>query len=157
MNTSQKIAMPTWQKSISAFLLVSLMFTGSVGTLSKVSAQPSSAKETKFNPATLIKDELYFGRSQPGGGIVSEEQWQEFLNTEVTPRFSDGLTVIDAYGQFLNSSGSIDREDTKVLILIYPSSQNKEKAVQEIINLYKSFFQQESVLRVTSVPARVSF
>lgn len=91
------------------------------------------------------------------GGRISEEQWQEFLNTEVTPRFSDGLTVIDAYGQFLNSSGSIDREDTKILILIYPSNQNKEKAVQEIINLYKSFFQQESVLRVTSVPARVSF
>lgn len=65
MNPIQKIAMPTWRKSLGAFLLVSLMFTGgSVGTLSKVSAQPSSAKETKFNPETLIKDELYFGRYQ---------------------------------------------------------------------------------------------
>ena len=79
------------------------------------------------------------------------------LHPEVTPRFSDGLTVIDAYGQFLNSSVSIDREDTKILILIYPSNQNKEKAIEEIINLYKSSFQQESVLRVTSIPARVSF
>ena len=33
----------------------------------------------------------------------------------------------------------------------------KRRAIEEIINLYKTQFQQESVLRVTSVPVRVGF
>lgn len=145
-------------RKIATIFVFSLLFTGSVDSLTAVSAQtPKPPVATVNKKLTQLREELYFGRSQPGGRVVSEEQWQEFLDTQITPRFPDGLTVIDAYGQFLNSSGNIIAEQTKVLILIYPNSQDKEKAIQEIINLYKAQFQQESVLRVTNVPARVNF
>ena len=90
-------------------------------------------------------------------GIISEAEFQKFLDTEITPRFPDGLTVIDANGQFRNRAGIIIKEPTKILVLIYPNSPEKKQAIQNIINLYKSQFQQESVLRVTSTPVLVKF
>jgi len=150
------ITLLTRRKILSAFFLAGLLLPGSVSYIHQVSAQTSAA-ETISNREAYVRDELYFGRSQPGGGEVTEEQWQKFVDTEVTPRFPDGLTVIDAYGQFLNSAGIFAREDSKVLILLYVSTPERERSIQEIIDAYKSRFQQESVLRVTDVPARVSF
>jgi hypothetical protein len=149
------IALLTRRKILSAFFLSGLLLTGSVSYTHQVNAQTSA--ETTANSEAYVRDELYFGRSQPGGGEVTEEQWQKFVDKEVTPRFPDGLTVLDAYGQFLNSAEVLVREDSKVLILLYVSTPERERSIQEIIDAYKSRFQQESVLRVTDVPARVSF
>ena len=150
------ITLLTRRKILGAFFLSGLLLTGSVNYIHQVSAQTPAA-ETTANSEAYVREELYFGRSQPGGGEVTEEQWQKFVDTEVTPRFPDGLTVVDAYGQFLNSAGILAREDSKVLILLYVSTPERERSIQEIIDAYKSKFQQESVLRVTDVPARVSF
>jgi len=145
------------RKSFSALFITSLLFTGSVASLPEAHAQlPEAPADSLSRTNLLLQDELYFGRSRPGG-IVSEEQFQRFLRNVVTPRFPDGLTVFDASGQFRGSNGTIVREPTKVLILIYPNSPAKRRAIEEIINLYKTQFQQESVLRVTSVPVRVGF
>jgi hypothetical protein len=99
---------------------------------------------------TLARDELYFGMSLPDGKILTEAQWQQFLNDEITPRFREGLTVLNGYGQYLDSSGKLLRENTKVVILVYQPSLSKERSIQEMIKKYKQKFQQESVLRVTS-------
>jgi hypothetical protein len=110
----------------------------------------------KKNLPTFIKDELYFGLSGSGGKEISEAQWQLFLSRVITPRFHEGLTVLDANGQYLNSSGKLIRENTKLVILVYQSDRVKVKLVEEIVEIYKKMFYQESVLRVTSY-ARVSF
>ncbi|MBE9193611.1 DUF3574 domain-containing protein [Gloeocapsopsis crepidinum LEGE 06123] len=145
------------RKSFSTLFITSLLFTGSVASLPEARAQiPEAPADSLSRTNLLLQDELYFGRSRPGG-IVSEEQFQRFLRNVVTPRFPDGLTVFDASGQFRTSTGTIIREPTKVLILIYPNSPAKRRAIEEIINLYKTQFQQESVLRVTSVPVKVGF
>jgi hypothetical protein len=102
------------------------------------------------NPSTLTQDELYFGTSLPDGKSIAEDQWQQFLNDEITPHFREGLTVVDGYGQYLDSSGTLLREKTKLVILIYEPSPSREKAIQEIMQKYKQKFQQESVLRVTN-------
>src|SRR6185503_16288331 len=39
------------------------------------------------------RTELYFGSSKPDGSVVTEAEYQLFVNNEVTPRFPDGLTV----------------------------------------------------------------
>ena len=44
--------------------------------------------------------QLLLGRSTSDGGEVSEEEWLAFLADTVTPRFPDGLTVLDAAGQW---------------------------------------------------------
>src|SRR5258707_4700217 len=44
--------------------------------------------------------ELMFGRSIAGHLRVSGAAWSRFLAREITPRFPDGLTVLDAAGQW---------------------------------------------------------
>src|ERR1041384_5882132 len=60
---------------------------------------------------------IYFGLTRPMGSI-SEAEWQNFLRDEVTPRFPDGLTVLEADGQYRRSDGSIQRERSKVLAIL---------------------------------------
>ena len=92
-----------------------------------------------------IRTTLYFGLSRPKGS-VSELEWQIFLHDEVTKRFPGGLTVWQAEGQWLNPVGSIDREQSKVLLLVHADTATARQAVQEVIRSYRKTFDQQSVL-----------
>ena len=117
---------------------------------------PATAVAQKSNNAHVggnwSRTELYFGTAISDGGVVTgevtEEQFRAFLDSEITPRFPEGLTVLTGYGQFLNSTGVIQQERSFVLILLYPlSSQDSNRKIEEIRALYKARFNQESVLR----------
>jgi hypothetical protein len=108
----------------------------------------------------FIRSELYFGTNRSEQPPVSDEEWEGFLDNQITPRFPDGLTVLKGYGQFRNSSGVTIEERSIVLILLYPVETRAESSVkiEEIRDLYEESFEQESVLRVDDrLPARVSF
>ena len=64
----------------------------------------------------------------------------------VTKRFPDGLTVWQAEGQWLPPVGSIDREQSKVLLLVHPDTAAARQAVQAVIQSYRKTFDQQSVL-----------
>ena len=99
---------------------------------------------------------LFFGRSQGEVEVVSEEAWRAFLAEEVTPRFPDGLTVLDAAGQWREGSGAIVRERTKLLLVLAPPGEDAMQRTDEIVDAYKRAFGQSSVLRVVT-EACVSF
>lgn len=103
----------------------------------------------------LVNDLLYFGTAKPAG-VVTSEEWTEFLRTAVTPRFPRGLTVWQASGQWRSADGSIAHEASFVLNLVHPEDELNESAVRAITAAYKSSFDQEAVLRVKSY-ACVSF
>lgn len=148
--------MITLQKSLNSLMITGLLLSSPIYTSTPVGAQSSQTSISHASTKILIKDELYFGLSKPGGKTVSEVEWQLFLNRVITPRLPDGLTVMDVYGQYLDSYGKLTREKTKLVILIYENSQTKNQKIEEIIASYKKAFQQESVLRVTS-SVKVSF
>jgi hypothetical protein len=86
---------------------------------------------------------------KPTGGVVSEDEWQEFVADIVTPRFPDGFTVDDALGQYLDGK-TLVREKSKQLILIYPrkfKTSSSRKIRRNTERIYKAF-DQKSVLRV---------
>ncbi|MBW4567733.1 MAG: DUF3574 domain-containing protein [Tolypothrix carrinoi HA7290-LM1] len=143
------------QKSVNSLILTSLLFLAPIHINTFVRAQSPQTSTQNSSEKIFTKDELYFGLSKLGGDTISELEWQLFLNRVVTPRFREGLTVIDAYGQYLNSYG-MTREKTKIVILIYENSRTKNQMIEEVIASYKRKFQQESVLRVTST-VKVSF
>lgn len=120
-----------------------------------------SANQTIIaNPEKFFRTELYFGMDIPGGGEVSEDDWNKFLADEVTSRFPLGFTVLPGYGQFKDSRGEIERENSRVLILFYPKKtrSNVSKKIEEIRAAYKKQFRQESVLRLDYVKSvEVSF
>ena len=89
--------------------------------------------------------ELYLGRGLGGDAVVSEEAFQDFLAEVVTPRFPEGLSVVDVAGQF-RVDEEIVREPTKLLILLVPDAAEVATEVEEIIAAYKERFNQLSVL-----------
>ena len=92
--------------------------------------------------------QLFLGRSTGDGGEVSEEQWAAFLAETVTPRFPDGLTVLDAAGQWRDSAGAIQRERSKLLWILAPPGDEARRLIDEISGEYERRFNQESVLRI---------
>ena len=95
--------------------------------------------------AAQVRTTLYFGLARPKGS-VTELEWQIFLRDEVTARFPDGLTVWEAEGQWRSPAGSIDHEQSKVLLLVHPDTSAARQSVQAVIEAYRKTFEQQSVL-----------
>jgi hypothetical protein len=105
----------------------------------------------------MVESRLFLGRARPDGTTVDEASWDAFLAEVVTPRFPDGLTVLDAHGQWRDPDGAtIVREPTKVLIVVRPRGVSADAAVDAIAAEWKRRFMQKSVLRV-DVPVRAAF
>ena len=92
-----------------------------------------------------LRTTLYFGLARPKGA-VTELEWQIFLRDEVTRRFPDGLTVWEAEGQWRTPAGTIDHEQSKVLLLVHPDTTPARQSVQSVIEAYRKTFDQQSVL-----------
>jgi hypothetical protein len=106
------------------------------------------------------RTELYMGRSKPGGGLVTETEWQRFLAEVVTPRFPDGFTILNGTGQYREKSGKIISEPSQVLVFLYQKGKRKSSRakIEEIRTAYIKQFAQESVLRLDfKTPVQVSF
>jgi hypothetical protein len=95
--------------------------------------------------ATMI--ELYFGRAIPGGGYVSDAEWNDFLRTSISPRFPAGLTVIDSVGQ---SGSRTTPERTKLVQLGVRDAAAATGHIDAVIADYKQRFRQIGVFRVES-------
>ena len=126
--------------------------TAAAPTLSGDPAHPGQT-------ARWVDTRLYFGlgpADHPDQG-VSEARWREFLDREVTPRFPDGLSVAEIYGQWLSKGQSVpQRLRSKVLIIDYPDSAESRAKIEAIRAAWKKMTGDQSVMRVT-LPADVSF
>lgn len=104
--------------------------------------------------AGWVRSELYFGvgeESGPSAGaqtdVISEAQWRAFLDREVTPRFPDGLTVFDAYGQWLfRGASEPNRLRTKVLVILHEDTPQRRNDIEAIRLAWKQATRHQSVL-----------
>jgi hypothetical protein len=120
----------------------------------------------KAHPArTLgwVDTRLYFGLGPADAPAdskdkgVSEAQWRDFLDKEVTPRFPAGLSVTDIYGQWQGKQESApERIRSKVLIVDYPATPANAAKIDAIRAAWKKRTGDQSVMKVTQ-PADVSF
>ena len=104
----------------------------------------------------FVEYQLFMGRNGPDGEVVDDEAWDTFLTDTVTPRFPDGLTVLDGRGQWRGSDGLIKKERSKLLVILAQPGDDKMRLVDEVSDEYKRRFSQESVLQVVD-DACVSF
>lgn len=93
---------------------------------------------------------LYFGRNLGNVEVVSDAAWSAFLSDEITPRFGDGLTVVDAAGQWRDKAGVIVREKSKLVVVLTGAEDSGLRRTDEIVRAYKEAFAQEAVLRTIS-------
>jgi hypothetical protein len=99
--------------------------------------------------APRLRTTLYFGLARPKGA-VTELEWQLFLRDEVTKRFPEGLTVWEAQGQWRTPAGTIDHEQSKILLLVHPDTTEARQSVLAVIETYRKAFEQQSVLWETA-------
>jgi hypothetical protein len=127
-----------------------VVLLAAIAAIATANAQP--ALQCTGTQKPWVVADLLFGRTH-----VSETSWARFLATEVTPRFPDGFTVIDAKGQWRQSGDEkISRERSKLLMIAMPPSADNDERLQKIIEAYKTRFKQQSVGLIVR-PACVSF
>jgi len=118
-----------------------------VGCSPNPSLAPSPALSCAVGDSALLRETLYFGRNRPGG-TVSDREWQSFLADVVTPRFPQGLTVMEGVGQWRSADTSaVEQERSEIVTLFHPATEAARRSVHEIALEYKRRFQQEAVLR----------
>jgi hypothetical protein len=113
-------------------------------------AKPTFVTSSVTYALPFYRTELYFGRSIPGGGSVSDEDWENFLLTVVTPRFPEGFTVLKGRGQWQQRDGAVIKEPTEILVILYPKAKRllANRRIEAIRRAYIKRFKQNSVLRV---------
>ncbi len=94
----------------------------------------------------MMEARLFFGDDIPQGGMVSAAQWQQFVDSEVTPRFPDGFTVLSTMGQWRGANGVIARETGHELMIVFAPAAATAQNLDAIRAAYKRRFMQESVL-----------
>jgi hypothetical protein len=109
-------------------------------------APPAFAAQCPSHGAPMARTELLFG-----AGHVSDAQWKAFLAREVTPRFPDGLTAFDGYGQWKSPRGTISKERSHILLLWHAAGADADSKIDAIRDAYKKRFRQLSVMRVDSI------
>jgi hypothetical protein len=133
--------------------VLALLAAGATAQELAQTTQPQKAEEWQFCTKRLhgelwARTELYFGLSRADGPDITNDEFEEFLDTVVTPRFPDGLTLLTGDGQFRGESGVVIKEPSKLLILFYPWTAQRSQAANRIREIYKRDFQQQAVLRV---------
>jgi hypothetical protein len=101
-------------------------------------------------PATIA--EAFFGRSAAGREVVGDADWARFMDEVVTPAFPDGLSVLDAAGQWRGRGGSIARERSKLLVVAMPGADAAQASarMEPVRAAYRERFRQESVMLAVS-------
>ncbi len=101
--------------------------------------------------------ELIFGRNIGGRPGVGEAAWSRFLAREVTPRFPDGFSVLNATGQWRDKPrGQLVRERSTLVIIVTADDTSASDKITSIVAAYKRQFQQRSV-GVISRPVCAAF
>jgi len=148
---------PAWHKPMALALAAALLAGCAVrpdagAVLRGDAAHPAQA-------GGWVDTRLYFGlgpADRPEQG-VGEAAWRDFLDREVTPRFPEGLSVLDVYGQWQGrGQRAPERLRSKLLVIDYPDTAANRAKVDAIRAAWKRRTGDQSVLRV-STPADISF
>jgi hypothetical protein len=122
--------------------------------LSACATQPPSpacpAGQQKLRTA-----QLFFGQ-EPAPPALTEVAFRRFVDEELTPRFPDGLTVLEGGAQWRGPENQRIRESAKVVLIVLPKRGDAGRRIQAVRSAYKARFRQDSALALTA-PACVAF
>ena len=69
-------------------------------------------------PVETTRHELFLGLQLPDSSLIGDQEFDEFVAEVVNPLFQEGLTIIDAAGQYRLADGRKIEEPSKILLLI---------------------------------------
>ena len=136
----------------SAVLLAGIVAFAFAARLAVADTPALQGDPTRPEAAHWLRSELFFsiGPADAPDDDLREIRWRAFLDREVTPRFPDGLTVLDAYGQWRNRPAeATNRLRSKVLVILSEDTPANRAAIDAIRAAYKAATHDKSVLLTT--------
>lgn len=95
----------------------------------------------------MVETMVFLGLARPGGQ-VSEEEFRRFIETEVTPRWKEGYTILEGQGLWYSDQRKLtEREPSRVLVRIHDGGAEASAGVEAIRAAYIKAFTQDAVLR----------
>lgn len=115
------------------------------GCIVPVSVTPNLCREIQTHDDVQIR--LMFGLTRPDGSIIDGDDWQAFVDSEITPRFPAGFTVFDSQGQWYDAAGHrVTREASRIVWIVASSSdRNLQPYLKAIRQAYQKRFSQQAV------------
>ncbi|GGF84908.1 hypothetical protein GCM10007301_51110 [Azorhizobium oxalatiphilum] len=116
------------------------------------SASPSPGwQASPWADSVLLQTQLFFALATPDGKGVSEQQFAQFMEEVIRPRFPDGMTVLDASGQGKSTATAggtsstagmlaMMHANTKLVILVHPNTPDALGKIGDIKAQYRSRF-----------------
>ncbi|MDI3423306.1 DUF3574 domain-containing protein [Streptomyces luteolus] len=132
-----------------AALALTTLTVGAPAAYASLDKEPVSAAGARGD--AYVETRLMFGTERPDGGPdVTDRQFMDFVDREVTPRFPEGLTVQTGHGQWRDAHGTVERERSYELVLLYPaaSAAERDPQVERIRDAYIRAYGQEAVARI---------
>jgi len=101
------------------------------------------------SPSKMIETSLYFGQTRPDGSMITDTEWNNFRESQIFRIFKKGSTTISATGSWLDPvTQKLISEPSYVVSYFHKRSPEISKQIDSLRDLYKSMFQQQSILRV---------
>jgi hypothetical protein len=95
----------------------------------------------------MVETMLFLGMATPTGS-VSRYDFQRFVETEVTPRWKEGYTILEGQGLWFSQERNVtEREPSRVLVRFHDGSAQASAAIEAIRAAYIRAFNQDAVLR----------
>ncbi|MGP4000346.1 DUF3574 domain-containing protein [Streptomyces sp. 8N706] len=125
-----------------------------VGAGATTACTPANQDASVLSPPQVgepyVETQLFLGTGRHDGAPpITEDEFMEFVRQYVTPRFPSGFTLQEGRGQWRDRQGSINRERSYVLTVLYPRTvaEGKDNDIEFIRDTYKRLYGLESVGR----------
>jgi hypothetical protein len=115
-----------------------ILLLGLAGCMSAPKPQACPTGQSQLRTA-----QLFLGAKTPS---PDDRDLRRFVDQEVTPRFPDGVTVVNGGGQWKGSENRLIREASKVVLVVLPASGDGGAKVEAIRTAYRTKFRQEPVV-----------
>lgn len=133
-------------------LAVPLAIVGAVATaltaLAGCQTAPPAAPACPVGQISQQTAQLYLAGAFGPSSKVSKAQFRKYVDEELTPRFPDGLTVLDGGRQWRGEENKAIREAAKVVLIVLPKSHGAQSRIDAARNAYKARFHQDAVVEV---------
>jgi hypothetical protein len=86
---------------------------------------------------------------------VTEVEIHRFVDREVTPRFPDGVTIVDGGGQWTGDENRLIREAAKVVLIVLPQDRRTGFRMASLRRAYRAQFRAAPIM-VVPPPACVA-
>lgn len=97
--------------------------------------------------------QFFLGAKPPAK--LNDRDLRRFVDREVTPRFPDGVTVLEGGGQWKGADNRLMREAAKMVLIVLPDSGDGHARVEAVRTAYRVQFKHDPVV-VVPPPACVA-